>query len=70
MEPNKNALEAELKVNDNMTVKLNLDSLVSGAKDRVENALRKSVKVNIPSINIDDDPNDSFERRYEERKLD
>jgi len=53
-----------------MSLKLNLDGIVSSAKDKVENAIRKSVKVNIPNININDDPNDSFERRYEERKND
>ena len=67
---NGNANDIELKVHENVSLKINTNDIIQGAKDQVSEAIKKAGKQlpSIPKMELQDDEDESFNREYEERK--
>lgn len=63
------AHEVELKLNENITMKVNANDIFQGAKDQASEAIKRAGKQlpNIPKLDLRESMDDSFSREYRER---
>jgi hypothetical protein len=62
-------ISLNVRVAEGMDLNINADHLLQGFKNEVTEAISKKLP-NIPKLNFDNNSDDSFDKRYEERKLD